>query len=61
MHPDTYLFLAGERIADLHRDADRRRRTTHVALSGRATIHHREGPAPVGVPCAPLTGQRGAG
>jgi hypothetical protein len=61
MHPDTYLFLANERIADLHRDADRRRQTNRVAVGWRATIHHREAPAPVGVPGTPLTGQRGAG
>lgn len=60
MHPDTYLFLARERIADLHRDADRRRQI-RVAVGERATIHHREASAPVGVPGTPLTGQRGAG
>lgn len=61
MHPDTYLFLAGERIADLHRDADRRRQTIRIAVGGRATIHHREAPAPAAVPCTPMTGQRGVG
>ena len=61
MNPDTYLFLARERIADLHRDADRRRLATRVAAGGRATIHHREAPAPAAVPRMPPTGQRGAG
>lgn len=61
MHPDTYIFLAGERIADLHRDADRRRQSSRVAHVGRATIHHREQPAAAGVPRTPLTGPRGAG
>ena len=61
MHPDTYLFLAGERIADLRRDADRQRRAVPVGPTGRATIHHRDPVSGVGVPCAPLTGQRGAG
>jgi hypothetical protein len=61
MHPDTFLFLAGERIADLRRDADRRRRMPRVFPGGRATIHHREPMAPVGVACTPMTGERGAG
>ena len=61
MHPDTYLFLAGERIADLHRDAERRRQTTRIALPGRATIHHRRAPAAVGATCTTVTGERGAG
>lgn len=61
MHPDTYLFLAGERIADLRRDADRHRRAVNVGVRGQATIHHREPVSAVGAPCAPLTGQGGAG
>ena len=62
MHPDTYFFLAGERIADLHRDADRRRLTSHGARGGRATILHREPSAPIVASSGrtPLTG-RGAG
>lgn len=60
MHPDTYSFLAGERIADLHRDAARRRQTTRSALLGRATIHHRDALPAVGASGTPLTGQRGA-
>ena len=60
MHPDTYVFLAGERIADLRRDADRRRLT---ARGLRATILYREPSAPVVASSgrAPLTGHRGAG
>jgi hypothetical protein len=61
MHPDTYLFLAGERIADLQRDADRRRRTPRVVPGRRATIHHRQAVAAVGVACTPMSGERGAG
>lgn len=56
MHPDTYLFLAGERIADLHRDADRRRLTFR---RGRPTIHHREPSVPAAT--ATRMGHRGAG
>jgi hypothetical protein len=63
MHPDTYVFLAGERIADLRRDADRRRLTSQVARGGRATILYREPSAPVVASSSrtPLTGHRGAG
>ena len=63
MHPDTYAFLAGERIADLQRDADRRRLTSKAARGGRATILYREPSAPVAASSsrAPLTRQRGAG
>lgn len=63
MHPDTYAFLAGERIADIQRDADRRRLASQAARGGRATILYRERPAPVAASSsrAPLTGQRGAG
>jgi hypothetical protein len=61
MHPDTYLFLAGERIADLQRDADRRRRTPRAVSGERATIHHREPVGSAGVACTPVTGPRGAG
>jgi hypothetical protein len=46
MHPDTYVFLAGERIADLRRDADVRRLTSEPAR-GRWTILSREPSAPV--------------
>ena len=63
MHPDTYVFLAGERIADIRRDADRRRLTSQIAHGARATIHHRESStavAPAPIP-TPLTGRRGAG
>ena len=63
MHPDTYVFLAGERIADLRRDADLRRLTSQAARGGRATILYREPSAPA-VPSSsrtPLTGHRGAG
>lgn len=63
MHPDTYLFLAGERIADLRRDADRRRLTSQAVRGGRATILHREPSAPAVASSsqAPLPGHRGAG
>ena len=63
MHPDTYVFLVGERIADLRRDADRRRLTSQAAPGGRATILHREPSAPAVASSgrAPLTGHRGAG
>ena len=63
MHPDTYVFLAGERIADLRRDADRRRLTSQAARGGRATTPYREPAAPVVAPSSrtPLTGHRGAG
>jgi hypothetical protein len=47
MHPDTYVFLAGERIADIQRDADRRRLASQVARARRATTPHREPLAPV--------------
>lgn len=62
MHPDTYAFLAGERIADIQRDADRRRLTSQVARDGRATIHHREPLLRTADPItgAQVTGQRGA-
>lgn len=63
MHPDTFVFLAGERIADLRRDADRRRLTSPAARDGRATILYREPSAPAlaSPGRAPLTGHRGAG
>lgn len=63
MHPDTYAFLAGERIADIQRDADRRRLTSQVARGGRATILYRKPPRPMAASSsrAPVTGQRGAG
>jgi hypothetical protein len=63
MHPDTYVFLAGERIAEIQRDADLRRLSSQVTRGGRATIHHREPSDSSAAPsaCAPLTGQRGAG
>ena len=63
MHPDTYAFLAGERIADLRREADRRRLTSQAARSGRATILYRDPSAPVVASSSrtPLTGHRGAG
>lgn len=63
MHPDTYVFLVGERIADLRRDADRRRLTSPAARDGRATILYREPSAPAlaSPGRAPLTGHRGAG
>lgn len=63
MHPDTYVFLAGERIADLQRDADRRRLTSRAARGGRATILIHDPPAPVAASSVrrPLPGQRGAG
>ena len=63
MHPDTYIFLAGERIADLQRDADRRRLTSQAARGGRANILHRDPSAPAVASSgrAPLTGHRGAG
>jgi hypothetical protein len=41
MHPITSIFLAGERIADLHRDADLRRLATTARRPGGSTIHHR--------------------
>jgi hypothetical protein len=40
MHPITSLFLAGDHIADLHRDADRRRLASRATQPGRETIHH---------------------
>ena len=63
MHPDTYVFLAGERIADLQRDADRRRLTSRAARGGRATILHREPSASAVASSSrtPLTGHRGTG
>lgn len=63
MHPDTYVFLAGERIADLHREADRRRLTSRATGGGRPTIHRREPSASAAVPRATATriGHRGAG
>lgn len=63
MHPDTYVFLAGERIADLRRDADRRRLIFRAARGGRVTILYREPSAPVIASSGrrPLTGHRGAG
>ena len=63
MHPDTYAFLAGERIASLQRDADRRRLTSQAARGGRATILYRKPSAPVTASSsrAPVNGQRGAG
>ena len=63
MHPDTYVFLAGERIADLRRDADRGRLTSQAARGGRATSLHREPPtrAVASSGRAPLTSHRGAG
>jgi len=62
MHPDTYVFLAGERIADLRRDADRRRLTSQAARVRRPTILYREPSAPVvrSSGRTPLT-HRGAG
>ena len=59
MHPDTYIFLAGERIADIRRDADHRRLTSHVARRDHATIHHREPSAPPSA--SPTVGRQGAG
>ena len=59
MHPDTYVFLAGERIADIQRDADHRRLSSQVARRDRATIHHREPSAPRAA--SPTTGRQGAG
>jgi hypothetical protein len=38
MHPLTSLFLATDHIADLHRDADRRRLASTAARPGRPTI-----------------------
>jgi hypothetical protein len=63
MHPDTYVFLAGERIAELRRDADRSRLTSQAARGDRATILYRERPAPAVASATrtPLTGHRGAG
>ena len=63
MHPDIYVLLAGERIADLRRDAERSRLTSQAARGGRATILYREPPAPVPASSSrtPLTGHRGAG
>ena len=63
MHPDTYVFLVGERIADLRRDADRSRLISQAVRGDRATILHRE-PSASSVASsgrAPLTGHRGAG
>ena len=45
MHPITSLFLADDRIADLHRDADRRRLVSIPARPTRGTVH-RPPPAP---------------
>lgn len=44
MHPITSLFLADDRIADLHRDADRRRMASTPARPPRGTVH-RQPPA----------------
>jgi hypothetical protein len=44
MHPITSLFLAGDHIADLHRDADRRRLASNATRPGRATVHHHPTP-----------------
>ena len=63
MHPDTYVFFAGERIAALRRDADRRRLTSRAARGGRATMLYRDPPAHVVAPSVrrPMPGHRGAG
>jgi len=63
MHPDTYVFLAGERIADLRRDADQGRLTSPSDRGGRATVLYREPSAPVVAASwlTRLTGHRGAG
>jgi hypothetical protein len=63
MHPDTYVFLAGERIADLRRDADHRRLTSQAAHGLRATVLYGKPSArAVGSSSrTPLTGHRGAG
>jgi hypothetical protein len=63
MHPDTYAFLAGERVADLRRDADRRRLASQATHGGRATSLHREpsGPVVASSGRTPLTGNRSAG
>jgi hypothetical protein len=41
MHPITSIFLATDHIADLHRDADRRRLASTAPRPGRPTITHR--------------------
>jgi hypothetical protein len=41
MHPITSIFLAGEKIADLHRDADLRRLASTARRPGGPTTHHR--------------------
>jgi hypothetical protein len=38
MHPITSLFLANDHIADLHRDADRRRLASTAARRARPTV-----------------------
>ena len=50
MHPITSLFLATDHIADLHRDADRRRLASAASRRGRPTITQAPGarPAPRG-------------
>jgi hypothetical protein len=40
MHPITSIFLATDRIADLHRDADRRRLASTAPRPGRPTVNH---------------------
>jgi len=53
MHPLTSLFLATDHIADLHRDADRRRLAWATRRPGRTIVNHK----PVaGRPAAPSTG-----
>ena len=62
MHPDAYAFLAGERIADIQRDADRRRLASHLARRGRGTVFHREPSAPAASSRrTPVSDSRGAG
>ena len=39
MHPITSLFLVNDRIADLHRDAERRRLVSTTARPLRGTVH----------------------
>jgi hypothetical protein len=43
MHPLTSLFLATDHIADLHRDADRRRLASAAQRPGRSTVKHQPG------------------
>jgi hypothetical protein len=53
MHPITSIFLAGDRIADLHHEADLRRLASTARRLGGATIHHRPSairPATRGMP-----------